>query len=762
MRLKRIMNHLTTHFVEMIPIGFKIIGEDMESDILDLIEPTEDEYAEEIMGDVEISLRETEVIDINLQDPDLYINRELSMLQFQRRVFEEAMDYTNPLLERVKFLAIVGSNMDEFFMIRVGGLMMQVDAGVVEFSIDGLSPAEQLAAVRKSANEIMVKASNYWNDELLPLLNEEGIHVLKYQELTEKQTDNVQSYFDEVVFPVLTPLAFDPGHPFPYISNLSLNISVFIRDRGGQEHFARIKVPASLPRLVPIKRSSGSVRKDGTVPHHHYFVMLEEIILENLFALFPGMEIVEAYPFRVTRNADFIIQELEADDLLETIEESVRERRFGSVVRLTITAEMSKQIRKILIQNLNVDTKDIYPLQNPLGLSSLFELYNIDRYDLKFTPFVPPIISQLSSIESADTNPDSIFSAIRRENIILHHPYDSFTPVIEFLKTAARDPNVLAIKQTLYRAGQNSPVVQALLEARRDYGKQVAVLVELKARFDEESNIGWAKVLEAEGVHVIYGLVGLKTHSKIALVIRKEGEGIRRYIHLGTGNYNAVTAHLYEDMGMFTCDPEIGADATDLFNFITGYSSKKDFRKLWIAPVNLRSKMETCIRREIEHRLSGKPARLIFKMNSLVDKPMIKLLYEASRAGVEIDLLVRGICCMRPGIPGVSDNIRLISVVGRYLEHSRIYYFLNGGEEEIYMGSADLMPRNLNRRVEVIFPVEDQKHIRYIRDDVLETYLKDNVKARSMRPDGSYERLTPAPDQNAVNTQNVFLNLRMK
>ncbi|KPL08174.1 polyphosphate kinase [bacterium SM23_57] len=702
------------------------------------------------------------MIGVDLHDPELYINRELSMLQFQRRVFEEAMDPSNPLLERVKFLAIVGSNMDEFFMVRVGGLKMQVDAGVVDFSIDGLTPAEQLAAVRKSAYEVLKNANNYWNEELIPLLNEDGIHILKYHELTEKQIDYVQSYFDEVVFPVLTPLAFDPGHPFPYISNLSLSLAVFIKDQSEHEHFARVKVPTSLPRFVPIKRSSGSVRRDGTVPHHHYFVMLEELILQNLSSLFPGMEIVEAYPFRVTRNADFIIQELEADDLLETMEESVKGRRFGTVVCLTINHEMSKRIRRILVKNLIVESNDIYTLQNPLGLSSLFELYHIERYDLKFIPYVPPVVSQLSNIEAAEINPDGIFSAIRRENVILHHPYDSFSPVIEFLKAAASDPDVLAIKQTLYRVGQNSPVVQTLLEARRDYGKQVAVLVELKARFDEESNIGWAKVLESEGVHVIYGLVGLKTHSKIALVIRREGEGIRRYLHLGTGNYNSVTAHLYEDMGMFTCDDDIGADATDLFNFLTGYSSKKEYRKLWIAPVNLRSKMESCIRREIEHCLNGNPAHLIFKMNSLVDKPMIKLLYEASQMGVKIDLLVRGICCMRPGLPGVSENIRIISIVGRYLEHSRIYYFLNGGEEEIYMGSADLMPRNLNRRVEVIFPVENPRHVRYLRDEVLETYLQDNVKARIMKPDGNYERLSPGIDQIGTISQDAFLNLRNK
>ncbi len=734
----------------------------MDYETQELIESSEETQLDDGGDEMIKEVKHPEVRKVDLQDPDLYINRELSMLDFQRRVFEEALDPTNPLLERVKFLSIVGSNMDEFFMVRVGGLKMQVDAGVVEFSIDGLTPAEQLAAVRKSAYEIMEKANNYWNEELIPLLNDDGIHILKFDELTEKQTENVQNYFDEVVFPVLTPLAFDPGHPFPYISNLSLNLAVFIRDQDGQEHFARIKVPTSLSRFVPIKRSSGGVRRDGTVPHHHYFVMLEELILQNLSSLFPGMEIVEAYPFRVTRNADFIIQELEADDLLETIEDSVKGRRFGSVVCLTINGDMSKRIRRILVQNLIVESNDIYTLQNPLGLSSLIELYNIERFDLKFTPYIPPIVDELSSVESAEINPDGIFSAIRRGNIILHHPYDSFSPVIEYLRAAARDPNVLAIKQTLYRVGQNSPVVQALLEARRDYGKQVAVLVELKARFDEESNIGWAKVLESEGVHVIYGLVGLKTHSKIALVIRREGEGIRRYLHLGTGNYNYVTTHLYEDIGMFTSDPDIGVDATDLFNYLTGYSSKTEYRKLWIAPVNLRSKMEKCIRREMEHCLNGKPAHLIFKMNSLVDKPMIKLLYEASQVGVEIDLLVRGICCMRPGIQGVSENVRIISIVGRYLEHSRIYYFLNGGEEEIYMGSADLMPRNLNRRVEVIFPVEDPRHIRHLRDEVLETYLNDNVKARIMKLDGSYERLTPNPEQILIETQNAFLDLRTK
>jgi polyphosphate kinase len=707
---------------------------------------------------IEESTKEPKEEYYDLNDPSLYINRELGLLNFQRRVLDEAKDETNPLLERIKFLAIVGSNMDEFYMVRVGGLKMQVDAGVVDFSIDGQTPAEQLASIRKSAEDVLIEACNCWNEVLHPLLDEAGIHVLNYDELNEKQVESVQDYFDEVIFPVLTPLAFDPGHPFPHISNLSLNLAVFIRDSNGQDHFARLKVPASLPRLLPIKRSSGGVRKDGTVPHHHYFVWIEQVIMANLEELFPGMDIIEAYPFRVTRNADFVIQELEADDLLETMEESVRERRFGSVVSLVINPETSKRVREILIQNLEMDSKDLYDSPNPLGLSSLLNIYDIDRYDLKDSPFVPPVVLPLRQSDSLD---GSIFNAIAKENILLHHPYDSFSPVVDFIRTAARDPNVLAIKQTLYRVGRNSPVVQALLEARRDYGKQVAVLVELKARFDEESNIGWAKVLEKEGVHVVYGLVGLKTHSKVALVVRKEGERIRRYIHLGTGNYNAVTAHLYEDIGIFTCDQDIGSDATHLFNHLTGYSTKSDYRKLLVAPLNLRSRLEELIQREIDHVAEGKQARLIFKMNSLVDKSMISLLYEASQAGVKIDLIVRGICCLRPGIEGVSDNIQVQSIVGRFLEHSRIYYFFNAGEEEIYMGSADLMPRNLNRRVEVVFPVEDQKIVRHIKGKILDVYLKDNVKARIMTADGSYIRPELEDDTEQINSQIWFLEQRL-
>jgi polyphosphate kinase len=678
----------------------------------------------------------------------LYVNRELSMLEFQRRVLEEAWDEKNPLLERVKFLSIVGSNLDEFFMVRVSGLKKQIDLGILDLPPDGMTPAEQLAAIRKIALQIMTDARDCLRDDIQPSLNKTGIHILDYSELTDRQKSTVVSYFEEVVFPVLTPLAFDPGHPFPHISNLSLNLAVLIRDQTNKNHFARIKVPSTLPRLVPIKRSSGSVRKDGTVPFHHYFVWLEQVIANNLDVLFPGMQVIEAHPFRVTRDADMEIQELEAADLLESMEQSVRQRRFGSVVRVTVNDAMPTYIRDILIENLELDRNDIYTFDGPLGLSALMQLYHIERFDLKDPPFKPVLLPVFNKI-APDGN---IFSLMRSENILIHHPYDSFLPVVDFLLTAARDPDVLAIKQTLYRVGRNPPVVTALLEAVEN-GKQVAVLVELKARFDEESNIGWAKKLESAGVHVIYGLLGLKTHSKIALVIRREGDGIRRYMHLGTGNYNAITAQLYEDLGMFTCDNDIGIDATDLFNYLTGYSAKSDYRKLLVAPINLRSRMKELIEREIKFAEKGEKTHIIIKVNSLVDKAIIKHLYRASQAGVKIDLLVRGICCLRPGLEGVSENIQVTSIVGRFLEHSRIYYFLNGGQEEVFLGSADLMPRNIDRRVEVLFPVEEGRLIRQLRDDVLNIYLSDTVKARRMNPDGSYTRLVPDSPDSLLNSQ---------
>ncbi len=672
-----------------------------------------------------------------LTDPVLYINREISLLEFQRRVLEEAEDEDNPLLERAKFLAIFGSNMDEFFMVRVSGIRKQVEAHIMELSPDGLTPRDQLAAIRKFSVELYAEAHECLNRKLLPRLEKEGIYVLDYDQLAKQQKEKVDAYFHDVVLPVLTPLALDPGHPFPHISNLSLNLAIVIRDPRGIERFARLKVPDTLPRLVPVKRSSGATRKNGTVPHNHYFVWLEQLIAANLGALFPGMEVLSAHPFRIIRDADVEIQEIEADDLLETMEQSIRRRRFGSVVQVAVYETMPENIRRLLLENLRIRSTDLFVETKPLGLAGLWNLYNsVERYDLKYPAYKPRVVPQFRNLTLAN----DVFAAIREGDILLHHPYDSFSSVIDFLNAAARDPQVLAIKQTLYRVGYNSPVVEALLEAT-ERGKQVAVLVELKARFDEESNIGWARTLEQAGVHVVYGLLGLKTHAKIAMVVRQEGEGIRRYIHLSTGNYNFVTANAYEDIGLFTCDEEIGEDATELFNFLTGYSGKQHYRKLWVAPVNLRQHIEERIEREIKHAKNGERARLIFKVNALVDPHIIQLLYEASQAGVKVDLLIRGICCLRPGIKGISDNIQVRSVLGRYLEHSRIFYFENGGNEEIYLGSADLMQRNLNHRVEAVFPVEDPDYIEYLKDSVLKAYFRDSCHTRVMRPDGSYERL---------------------
>ena len=691
---------------------------------------------------------------VDLSSPSLYINRELSVLEFQRRVLEEAQDDNNPLLERLKFLAIFGSNMDEFFMVRVSGIRKQVEARIMEVSPDGLTPPEVLSATRKVAHEMYGDALRCFTKKILPQLDKTGIHLLDYRKLSESQIKKVDDYFKEVIYPVLTPLALDPGHPFPHISNLSLNLAIVIRDKKGNEKFARLKVPNTLPRLVPIKRSSGGVRKDGTIPHHHYFVWLEQIIGANLASLFPGLEVVAAYPFRIIRDADLEIQELEAGDLLETMQQSVRRRKFGSVVQVEVYDSMPENIRELLIDNLEIRQNDVYVLSAPLGLSSLWQIYNdVERHDLKF-PIHKAVVPR---VFEAATLAGDIFEAIKRENILLHQPYDSFNPVIDFLRAAARDPHVLAIKQTVYRVGQNAPVVEALLEASEN-GKQVAVLVELKARFDEESNIGWAQMLEEVGVHVVYGLMGLKTHCKITLVVRKEGDGIRRYLHLATGNYNAVTSRIYEDIGIFTCDEAMGSDATDLFNYLTGYSTKQDYKKLLIAPVNLRNGLEKLIRREIEHARAGRKAHLIFKVNSVVDPHIIELLYQASQAGLKVDLLVRGMCCLRPGLKGVSENIKVKSIVGRYLEHSRVFYFCNDGHEEIYMGSADLMRRNLDHRVEVVFPVESPEHIHYLRYQMLETYLKDNVRTRIMQKDGTYLRLKPHNSDKVVDVQEFLMN----
>ncbi|HSB02758.1 MAG TPA: polyphosphate kinase 1 [Anaerolineales bacterium] len=691
---------------------------------------------------------------IDLSSPALYINRELSLLEFQRRVLEEALDDSNPLLERLKFLAIFGSNMDEFFMVRVSGIRKQVEAHIMEVFPDGLTPPEVLAATRKLSLELYGSALHCLSKKILPQLDKAGIHLLNYHKLTEAQAQKADDYFKEVVYPVLTPLALDPGHPFPHISNLSLNLAIVIRDKNDNEKFARLKVPDTLARLVPIKRSSGAVRKDGTIPYHHYFVWLEQVIMANLAALFPGLEVVAAYPFRIIRDADIQIQEIEADDLLETMQQSIRKRKFASVVQVEIYENMPENIRELLLENLEIRPNDLYVLHAPLGLSSLWQIYsNVERHDLKF-PIYHPVVPKV--FKDAALAGD-IFEAIKQGNILLHQPYDSFNPILDFLRAAARDPNVLAIKQTVYRVGQNAPVVEALLEAT-ERGKQVAVLVELKARFDEESNIGWARMLEQEGVHVVYGLLGLKVHCKVIMVVRKEGDGIRRYLHLGTGNYNAVTSLIYEDIGLFTCDDALASDITDLFNYLTGYSTEHDFKKLLVAPINLRTGLENLVRREIEHARAGSEAHLIFKVNAIVDPRFIALLYEASQAGVKVDLLVRSMCCLKPGIKGVSENVNVISIVGRYLEHSRLYYFHNGGQAEIYLGSADLMQRNLDHRVEVVFPVENPDHIRHLRENVLGAYLCDNARARVMQSDGTYRRLSYKDKGDKFDVQDWLMN----
>jgi polyphosphate kinase len=680
-----------------------------------------------------------------LDNPALYVNRELSLLLFQRRVLEEALDEANPLLERVKFLGILGSNLDEFFMVRVAGLNQQIEAGIQEPGPDGMTPRQQLDAIRAEFGKILVEA-HACRRRLFEDLQRQGIRILNYHELSNSQRSHADDYFCQTVYPVLTPLAVDISRPFPHISNLSLNLSILIRDPQGHEQFARLKVPDTLPPLVPVQTST---KRNGKPL---CYVWIEQVVQANLQQLFPGMEVIESHLFHVTRDADLAIQELEGGDLLETVEEGVRKRRFGDVVRLKVDSRMPAHVLKILQLNLEIEDSDIFRVDGPLALSRLRHFAQLDRSDLKEPIFVPALPEKWN--EDGD-----IFGQIRRGDILLHHPFDSFAPVVDYLRAAARDPQVLAIKMTLYRVGRNSPVVEALLEAL-EYGKQVAVLVELKARFDEESNIEWARALEREGVHVVYGLPGLKIHAKVALVVRREGDVMRRYVHLSTGNYNAITAHLYTDVGLFTCDDQVGADATDLFNYLTGYSAKSDYQKLLVAPINLRDKFEAMIEREIAHARAGRPARLIFKTNALGDPRIIRLLYQASQAGVQCDLIVRGICCLRPGMPGISDRIRVFSIVGRFLEHSRIFYFLNNGDEEVYLGSSDIMPRNINRRVEVIFPIERPSLKRYLRDAVLDAYLADTVKSREMQSDGTYARVPRADGQPPVNSQLALLKSR--
>jgi len=694
---------------------------------------------------------------VDLDAPRLYINRELSWLQFNGRVLEEAEDIEQPLLERVKYLSIFSSNLDEFFMIRISGLREQLTGGVLEAPPDGMTPSEQISAVRQELMGQLTRFSRCWQNDLLPKLELSGIHVLRYNQLQPKQQQLLRGYFSREIFPTLTPLAFDPAHPFPHISNLSFNLAVVAKDPDRGECFARVKIPDTFPRLLRIPNEDRVTENEQlglTELAENNFVWLEEVVAANIGLLFPGLKIIAAYPFRITRDADFEVEEDEAGDLLETIEEQIDQRHFGSVVRLEIDQSTPDSIREVLVRNLNLAPYQVYTQDLPLGLSNLMELTKIERPDLKFPPFLPstPDILQKS---------ESLFSIIRREEILLYHPYDNFMPVVDFLREAASDSNVLAIKQTLYRVGSNSAIVDALMEARQN-GKQVAVLFELKARFDEENNIEWARKLEAEGVHVVYGVLGLKTHAKMCLVVRRDEDGIRRYIHLGTGNYNPVTSRMYTDYSFFTCHPAVGADVSDLFNALTGYSRKATYNKLLVAPRMMREQILERINREIIHQQKGQDGYIAFKMNALADQSCIQALYRASQAGVKIHLQIRGVCGLRPGMPGVSENITVTSIVGRFLEHARIYYFRNGGQDEVFLGSADLMPRNLDRRVEILFPVESARLRETLLHDLLEIYFHDNLKTRRLCSDGSYERLQPGPEVPPLNAQDWMLNHRGK
>lgn len=676
-----------------------------------------------------------------LDSPDLYINPHLSLLAFQRRVLAEAKDTTNPLLERVKFLSILGSNIDEFFMVRVAGLWQQIETRTTEISMDGRSPGEQLELIRGEVNNLTVEVYDLWRDDLMPALKNAGICILELHELNPQQKTTLDDYFSRIVYPVLTPLAFDQGRPFPHISNLSLNVAAVVSNGDGVERFARVKVPDLLPQLVPVPAESGELA----------FVWLEQAIITNLRMLFPEMEIVEAYVFHVTRDAELAIQELETDDILESVQEAVWARRFRDAVRLQVNTIMPQKIVDLLTTNLELDQNDVYRVDGPVDISRAKALLNIDRPSLKDKPFISSTPAGFSYQAGTE-----MFSAMQLSDILLHYPFESFQPLVDLLRIAAQDPEVLAIKMTLYRVGRNSPIVEALLDASQN-GKQVAVLVELKARFDEESNIEWAQKLEREGVHVVYGLLGLKVHAKLAMVVRREGDAIKRYVHLGTGNFNPTTARLYTDLGLFTVDEEMGADVSDLFNHLTGYSAKKSYRKLLVAPHSLRSGLERLIRAEIEHHKKHHDGHIILKMNALEDAGMIRMLYEASQAGVKIDLIVRGVCSLRPGVPGVSETVNVRSIIGRFLEHSRIFYFHNGGDERVYVGSADMMPRNLNRRVEVLFPIEDRRMIRRLRDRILQKYLEDEAGAHVMQSDGSYKRVTAAAGKKLLDSQAWFI-----
>ena len=676
-----------------------------------------------------------------LNDRALYFNREISWLAFNRRVLEEALDPAWPLLERLKFLAIFHSNLDEFFMIRVSGLHEQLEAAVTERSADGLSAQEQLRIICETARGDCALAVATLTQDVLPKLRQQGVRLLKWEELETGPRKELTDYFESVVFPVLTPLAFDPAHPFPFLSNLSLSLAVELSDKEqGKPFFARVKVPPSLPRLVPVPGSAGN---DSD------FILLEDLVEAHVSSLFPGMKIRGASAFRVTRDADFDIREEEAGDLLRSVAENVRQRRFGAAIRLEVDKRCPDTVRDLLRRQLELDLEDLYEVDGPLGASDFLALLRLERPDLKDSDFLPGSRAFFAS-------PAEGFDAIRQKDVLLHHPYDSIDPVLRFLEGSAEDPDVLAIKMTLYRTGTDSPLVAALARAAEN-GKQVAVLVELQARFDEEKNIQWARSLERAGVHVAYGVEGLKTHAKIALVVRREGSAMRRYVHIGTGNYNRGTSRVYTDLGLFTARPEFGLDASELFNFLTGFSKRTRYKRVSVAPFSLHEKVLSLIDREAEKAREGRPAAITAKMNSLVDPKVIRALYRASTAGVPVSLAVRGICCLRPGVPGVSENIRVSSIVGRFLEHSRAFSFGVGDEEEIYLSSADWMPRNFFRRVELMVPVLDAQAREKIRLEVFEPIRADNSRARDLQSDGTYVRRTPSPGAPLVDAQQSIL-----
>jgi len=662
--------------------------------------------------------------------PENFLSRDINWLEFNRKVMEEAMNPKLPLLERIKFISIFFTNLDEFYMIRVSGIKEQIRANIIETRIDGLSPFEELKYIEMNVLPQVKTLLKYWKEIVVNELEENGIHLLDFQKISEEEKETLSDYFMSEIYPVLTPLAFDPGRPFPYISNLSLSYAVQVLKPNGDLHFARIKIPSILPRIISVDKILGNKDSFEKGGFSTKLVWLDDLIKYNLHSLFPGLEIKSAHKFRITRNADINIQEDEADDLLSVIEENIKQRKFGSVVRLSVEKDMPDFMIKILSKNLGVSEDEIQVVDGPMGLSNLMMLYKLPLHHLKDKPFHPVLPPPFD-----DDDHDSIFSIIKKRDILLHHPYDSFSPVIDLIKEAARDPNVLAIKQTLYRVGINSPIIKYLIEAA-ELNKQVAVLVELKARFDEENNIYWAKALEKAGVHVVYGLVGLKTHAKMTLIVRKENESVHRYVHLGTGNYNASTAKLYTDYGLLTSKTQICEDVAEVFNYLTGYSEQKAYRKLWVAPLNIRKEFLRLIAREIDNAKLGGKGHIIFKLNSLVDPTVIAALYEASNNGVKIDLIIRGICCLVPQVPGLSENIKVRSIVGRFLEHTRVYYFYNNSAEEVYMGSADIMQRNLDRRVETIFPIEDDDIKKSVIETLLKVSLKDNQKARILLPTG--------------------------